>query len=57
MLLPHCPPRERSVGPEAVTIEGDTADQIGSHAKRLADAGLVEGQDVTGVGMSVHHVR
>ena len=47
--------RERSVGPEAVMIEGDTAAQIGEPTKRLADAGLVEGQDVTGVGMSVDH--
>ena len=42
--------REESVGPEEVKIEGYTADQIGYHAKLLADAGLVEG-----LGMSVHH--
>ena len=47
--------REESVGPEEVKIEGYTADQIGYHAKLLADAGLVEGVDVTGLGMSVHH--
>ena len=47
--------RGESVGPEEVKIEGYTADQIGYNAKLLADAGLVEGEDVTGLGMSVHH--
>ena len=47
--------REGTVGPEEVEIEGYTEGQIGYHAKLLADQGLLEGQDITGLGVSTHH--
>ena len=46
--------REGTVGPEEVSIEGYTEGQIGYHAKLLADQGLLEGWDITGVGGSTH---
>ena len=46
--------REGTVGPEEVSIEGYTEGQIGYHAKLLADQGLLEGRDITGVGGSTH---
>ena len=48
---------EGSVGPKEVKIEGYTTDQIGYHAKLLADAGLLEGKVSTGVGQSVHRFK
>ena len=40
--------REGPVGPAEVKIDGYTTDQIGYHAKLLADAGLLEGKSSTG---------
>ena len=44
-----------TLGPQQVEIDGYTEDEVGYHGKLLADAGLVEGQDVSGLGMAVHH--
>lgn len=49
--------REGSVGPEEVKIDGYTTDQIGYHAKLLADAGLLEGKSSTGVGQNVYRFK
>ena len=49
--------REGSVGPAEVKIEGYTTDQIGYHAKLLADAGLLDGKGSTGFGQSVHRFK
>ena len=52
-----CVEAKGSVGPEEVKIDGYTTDQIGHHAKLLAEAGLLEGKCSTGVGQKVHRFK
>ena len=42
---------DTTVAPRKVQIDGYTEDQIGHHAWLLADGGLVEGVDATGLGV------
>ena len=46
--------REGTVGPAKVELEGYTEGEIGYHAKLLADQGLLEGKEITGIGISTH---
>ena len=42
-----------TLAPQHVVIEGYTQEQVGHHAWLLAEEGLIEGEDATGMGQTV----
>ena len=45
---------QTTLAPTEVEIEGYTEEEVGYNAWLLADEGLIEGQDISGLGHSVH---
>ena len=43
-----------TLAPKPVQVEGYTQEQVGYHAWMLAEEGLIEGADTTGMGQAVH---